>query len=109
MGSMPFVLAIFLSLTLNYLLYSILRERGVQSEHPVFLTEPSQNPPKTRAKIAEVMFEKLGVAALDIGDANVCALTAYGKDTGVTVDMGEFFIQDYRSLQPGMQQGNIHK
>jgi len=67
---------------------TILRERGVPSEHPVFLTEPSQNPPKTRAKIAEVMFEKLGVAALDIGDANVCALTAYGKDTGVTVDMG---------------------
>lgn len=67
---------------------SILRENGVPGEHPVFLTEPSQNPKKTRAKIAEIMFEKFGVQALDIGDANVCALTAYGKDTGVTVDMG---------------------
>jgi len=67
---------------------SILRENGVASEHPVYLTEPSQNPKKTRAKIAETMFDKLGVPALDIGDANVCALTAYGKETGVTVDMG---------------------
>ena len=39
------------------------------------------------------MFEKFEVPALDIGDANVCALTAYGKDSGVTVDMGEFLIQ----------------
>ena len=41
-----------------------------------------------------MMFENFGVPELDIGDANVCALTAYGKDTGVTVDMGEFLIQD---------------
>jgi len=67
---------------------NILREEGVSEEHPVFLTEPSQNPKKTRAKIAEVMFETFGVPAMDIGDANVCALTAYGKTTGVTVDMG---------------------
>jgi len=67
---------------------TILRERGVPSEHAVYLTEPSQNPKKTRAKIAETMFEKFGVPAMDIGDANVCALTAYGKTTGVTVDMG---------------------
>ena len=92
---MLYVLTVFLSLPLNYLLYSILREEGVSDEHPVFLTEPSQNPKKTRAKIAEVMFEKFCVPALDIGDANVCALTAYdGKTTqsgtGVTVDMGEF-------------------
>ena len=76
--------------------YSTLsRERSVPIEHPVYLTEPSQNPKKTRVKIAESMFEKFGVPALDIGDANVCALTAYdGKTTqagtGVTVDMGEF-------------------
>ena len=89
---MPFVLSLFLSLPLNYLLYSILRNKP--EDHPVYLTEPSQNPPKTRKRIAEVMFENIGVAALDIGDANVCALTAYGKQTGVTVDMGEFFIQD---------------
>jgi actin-related protein len=67
---------------------NILREEGVSEEHPVFLTEPSQNPKKTRAKIAEVMFEKFNVPLMDIGDANVCALTAYGKTTGVTVDMG---------------------
>jgi len=66
--------------------YSILRNKP--EDHPVYLTEPSQNPPKTRKRIAEVMFENIGVAALDIGDANVCALTAYGKQTGVTVDMG---------------------
>lgn len=57
-------------------------------KHPVYLTEPSQNPKNTRAKIAETMFEKFAVPAMDIGDANVCALTAYEKDTGVTVDMG---------------------
>jgi len=67
---------------------NILREEGVSDEHPVFLTEPSQNPKKTRAKIAEVMFETFNVPLMDIGDANVCALTAYGKTTGVTVDMG---------------------
>jgi len=68
--------------------FSILREQGVPSEHPVYLTEPSQNPKKTRAKIAEKMFEHYKVPGLDIGDANVCALTAYSKETGVTVDMG---------------------
>jgi len=57
-------------------------------EHPVYLTEPTENPKKTRAKIAEIMFEALKVPAMDIGDANVCALTAYNKTTGVTVDMG---------------------
>ena len=87
---MLYVLTVFLSLPLNYPLYPILREEGVSEEHPVFLTEPSQNPKKTRVKIAESMFEKFGVPALDIGDANVCALTAYSKTTGVTVDMGEF-------------------
>ena len=87
---MLYVLSVFLSLPLNYLLYSILREEGVSEEHPVFLTEPSQNPKKTRAKIAECMFETFKVPAMDIGDANVCALTAYDKTTGVTVDMGEF-------------------
>ena len=77
-----------MSLPLNYLLYSILRYH--KDEHPVYLTEPILNPKKTRAKIAEIMFAKFGVPAMDIGDANVCALTAYGKTTGVTVDMGEF-------------------
>lgn len=72
----------------NHSFNTILRERGVPSEHPVYLTEPSQNPKNTRTKIAKMMFETFGVPELDIGDANVCALTAYGKDTGVTVDMG---------------------
>merc|ERR1711971_593682 len=67
---------------------SILRVKGESNEHPVFLTEPSKNPKKTREKIAEMMFERFDVPAMDIGDANVCALTAYGKTTGVTVDMG---------------------
>ena len=94
---MLYVLTVFLSLPLNYLLYSILRTPCRPSDnpeedpkHPVYLTEPSQNPKKTRAKIAKIMFETFGVPAMDIGDANVCALTAYGKTTGVTVDMGEF-------------------
>jgi len=69
---------------------NILRERGVSKEHPVFLTEPLKNPHKTKAKIAEMMFERFEVPAMDIGDANVCALTAFDKEdnTGVTVDMG---------------------
>lgn len=62
--------------------------RGDAKDHPVYLTEPTQNPKGARAKIAEYMFEKFGVPAMDIGDANVCALTAYGKTSGVTVDMG---------------------
>ena len=62
------------------------------SKHPLYLTEPNGNPYKTRAKIAEMMFERFKVPAMDIGDANVCAMTAFNKEdnTGVTVDMGEF-------------------
>lgn len=74
----------------NHSFNTILRTKGEKGEHPVFLTEPSQNPKGTRAKIAKMMFENFEVPALDIADANVCALTAYGvkDDTGVTVDMG---------------------
>ncbi len=55
---------------------------------PVCITEYPLNPSATRAKIAEVMFEKFKVPSLHIASTSKCALKSTDKTTGVVVDIG---------------------
>jgi len=63
------------------------------SECKVLLTEPLFTPDKTREKVAEVMFEEFNVRALQIEAQPLLALYAYGKSTGMIVDIGHGLTQ----------------
>ncbi|KAK9450774.1 actin family [Limtongia smithiae] len=57
-------------------------------EHPLLVTEPSWNPPKSRERAAEVAFEELGVPAFYLAKNAVCAAFACAKPTALVVDVG---------------------
>eukprot|EP00300_Choanocystis_sp_HF-7_P036384 c5222_g1_i1.p1 GENE.c5222_g1_i1~~c5222_g1_i1.p1 ORF type:complete len:411 (-),score=84.54 c5222_g1_i1:147-1304(-) len=57
--------------------------------HPVLLTEAPLNPLKNREKMAEIMFEKFEVPALQIALQAVLALYANGRTTGIVLDVGD--------------------
>ena len=63
------------------------------SECKVLLTEPLFTPDKIREKIAEIMFKEFNVEALQIEVQPLLALYAYGKSTGMVVDIGHGLTQ----------------
>ncbi|KAM9319816.1 actin-1-like [Gastrophryne carolinensis] len=58
------------------------------SERPVLLTEAPQNPTQNREIMAEVMFEKFKVPALYVASEPTMALYAYGRISGILLDIG---------------------
>ncbi|MFX0064743.1 MAG: actin, cytoplasmic 2 [Candidatus Hermodarchaeota archaeon] len=58
------------------------------SEHPVLLTERLNNPPQTRAKTAEILFESFNVPALYIANSSLLSLIASGSVTALIVHIG---------------------
>lgn len=75
----------------SHLLCSELRI-GAPSEpldRAVLLTEAPLTPKPNRAKMAQVMFEKLGVPALHVRSAPLLALYAAGRASGLMVDSGD--------------------
>jgi len=63
------------------------------SECKVLLTEPLFAHDKMREKIADVMFKEFNVRALQIDIQPLLALYAYGKSTGMIVDIGHGLTQ----------------
>eukprot|EP01105_Mastigella_eilhardi_P007927 TRINITY_DN1963_c0_g1_i4.p1 TRINITY_DN1963_c0_g1~~TRINITY_DN1963_c0_g1_i4.p1 ORF type:complete len:817 (-),score=136.88 TRINITY_DN1963_c0_g1_i4:849-3299(-) len=56
---------------------------------PVLVTEPASNPAANRVKLAEIMFEKIGVPGLYICSQALLSLLASGKRTGIVLDAGD--------------------
>lgn len=59
------------------------------AEHKVVQTEPAQNPPKNRERMAETMFERYSFSALNISVQAIMALSSQALATGLVVDAGD--------------------
>jgi actin-like protein 6A len=68
--------------------YETLSLKGKEAQHPVVLSEPSDNVQSLREKHAEIMFEHYKVPALFICKTAVLSCFANGRTTGMIVDMG---------------------
>lgn len=58
------------------------------AEQPLLVSEPAANPKEQRAKLAELLFEKLQAPALFLARAPVLAAFAAGRPTALVVDVG---------------------
>ena len=59
------------------------------SDKKVIVTEAPLNPIDNKIKICEILFEKMGVGALNIEPQAKCALFYEGVDTGIVLDSGD--------------------
>lgn len=68
-----------------------LEEMDVQNseQHPVLLTEASNNPNENREKAAQIFFENFGVPGFYIEVQAVLSLYAAAKTTGIVLDSGD--------------------
>jgi actin-related protein len=71
----------------RYAFYSELRV--APEDHPVLLTEPPLNPRGNRDKMTRIMFETLGVPAIQIATSARLALHASGRITGIVIESGD--------------------
>jgi len=63
--------------------------RGILSEHPLLVTEPSWNSKENRERMLEIAFEEFDTPAYYSVDRSVMAAFAAGKGTAVVVDIGD--------------------
>jgi len=59
------------------------------SDRKVIVTEAPLNPLSNKLKIFEILFEKIGVGAINIEPQAKCSLFAEGIDTGIVLDSGD--------------------
>lgn len=58
-------------------------------EHCVLITAAALMPKAHREKLTQIMFDTFSVEGFSIVSTSVCALSAYGKPTGVSVESGD--------------------
>ncbi|PLW39802.1 hypothetical protein PCASD_10724 [Puccinia coronata f. sp. avenae] len=63
--------------------------RGILTEHPLLVTEPSWNSKENRERMIEIAFEEFDTPAYYSVDRSVMAAFAAGKGTAVVVDIGD--------------------
>ena len=59
------------------------------SDRKIIVTEAPLNPLDNKLKIFEILFEKIGVGAINIEPQAKCSLFAEGIDTGIVLDSGD--------------------
>ena len=59
------------------------------SEYNVLLTETPMNPKENKEKLAQIMFENFNIQGLYIELESLLSLFSAGKDTGISVDIGD--------------------
>ena len=64
-------------------------KRGILTEHPLLVTEPSWNSKENRERMIEMAFEEFDTPAYYSVDRSVMAAFAAGKGTAVVVDIGD--------------------
>ncbi|EFP85912.1 uncharacterized protein PGTG_11668 [Puccinia graminis f. sp. tritici CRL 75-36-700-3] len=87
-------------------------KRGILTEHPLLVTEPSWNSKENRERMIEMAFEELDTPAYYSVDRSVMAAFAAGKGTAVVVDIGDDLttvtpICDGFVLRKGIQKSPI--
>jgi actin-related protein 4 len=81
-------------------------------DHPLFMTEPSWNPTKSREKCVELALESWAAPALYLGRTGVMAAFAAGKPSALVVDFGASQVSvtpvhDGMILKKGIMRSNI--
>ena len=71
--------------------YTLTQKMGIEdpSERRIIVTEAPLNPLSNKIKIFEILFEKIGVGAINIEPQAKCSLFAEGIDTGIVLDSGD--------------------
>lgn len=86
--------------------------RGILTEHPLLVTEPSWNSKENRERMIELAFEEFDTPAYYSVDRSVMAAFASGKGSALVVDIGEDLttvtpICDGFVLRKGIQKSAI--
>ncbi|KIX05821.1 uncharacterized protein Z518_03793 [Rhinocladiella mackenziei CBS 650.93] len=81
-------------------------------DHPLFMTEPSWNPTKSREKCAEIALESWAAPAFYLGRAGVMGAFAAGRPTALVMDFGASQVSvtpvhDGMILKKGVVRSNI--
>jgi len=71
--------------------YTLTQKLGIEdpSDKKILVTEAPYNPISNKFKIFETLFEKIGVAAVNIEPQAKCSLFSEGIDTGIVLDSGD--------------------
>ena len=71
--------------------YTLTQKLGIEdpSDKKILVTEAPYNPISNKFKIFEILFEKIGVAAVNIEPQAKCSLFSEGIDTGIVLDSGD--------------------
>ena len=82
------------------------------NEHPIMLTEPPHNPPKSRERMVERLFEKFNVPAVFLAKQPVLSSFAVGRTTSLVLDLGHSgttatAVHDGYALQRSIQHSPI--
>ncbi|POW08026.1 hypothetical protein PSTT_07819 [Puccinia striiformis] len=64
-------------------------KRGILTEHPLLVTEPSWNSKENRERMIEIAFEEFDTPAYYSVDRSVMTAFAAGKGTALVVDIGD--------------------
>ena len=86
-------------LIFNYI-YSKLgvNEQNIKN-HPILISEPLHNQDSNRAKIAEILFEKMSVPSLIFGSQPLLSLFSTAYTTGVILESGDAITQSCVSYE----------
>ncbi|KAJ9642274.1 uncharacterized protein PV06_03164 [Exophiala oligosperma] len=81
-------------------------------DHPLFMTEPSWNPTKSREKCVEMALESWGSPAFYLGKTGVMGAFAAGRPTALVIDFGATQVSvtpvhDGMILKKGLTRANI--
>ncbi|KAI7939158.1 hypothetical protein MJO28_014737 [Puccinia striiformis f. sp. tritici] len=87
-------------------------KRGILTEHPLLVTEPSWNSKENRERMIEIAFEEFDTPAYYSVDRSVMTAFAAGKGTALVVDIGDELttvtpICDGFVLRKGIQKSPI--
>ena len=73
-------------------------EEGIK-DHPILISEPLHNQESNREKIAEILFEKMGVPSLIFGLQPLLSLFSTAYTTGVILESGDAITQSCVSYE----------
>jgi actin-related protein 4 len=81
-------------------------------EHPLFMTEPSWNPTRSREKCTEIAMESWSAPAFYLGRQGVMASFAQGRATSLIIDIGASTmsvtpVHDGHILKKGVTKSNL--
>ena len=88
-----------ISLIFNYIFSKLEMKAEEIKAHPILISEPLHNQDTNREKIAEILFEKMGVPSLIFGTQPLLSLFSTSYTTGVILESGDAITQSCVSYE----------